>query len=291
MMVQLLRNEPLERHTSFQIGGKADLLVYPETEKEIAEWFGKEEPHFVLGGGTNLLVGDGGVRGIVLSVEKSLRKFQIEGPEKDGTIRVRVQVGHHLTGLSTALMRKGISGLEFAYGIPGTVGGALIMNAGTNIGEMKDVVEWVSGVTPEGETVRLRNEEIAFRYRSSHFPKGSLLLEAGLRLRQGNRSEIYKKMKSSQKRRKETQPLSFPSAGSIFKNPPGDYAGRIIDALGLKGFAVGDAQVSTKHANFIVNCGRATSAQVLELIEKIEEKVHAETGIRLEREVRLVGEF
>lgn len=291
MMVQLIRNEPLERHTSFRIGGKADLLVYPETEKEIAEWFGKEEPRFVLGGGTNLLVGDGGFRGIVLSVEKSLRKFQAEGPEKDGTIRVRVQAGHHLTGLSTALMRKGISGLEFAYGIPGTVGGALIMNAGTNIGEMKDVVEWVTGVTPEGETIRLRNEEIGFRYRSSNFPKGSLLLETGLRLREGNKSEIYKKMKSSQKRRKETQPLSFPSAGSIFKNPPGDYAGRIIDSLGLKGFAVGDAQVSTKHANFIVNCGRATSAQVLELIEKIEEKVNAETGIPLEREVRLVGDF
>jgi UDP-N-acetylmuramate dehydrogenase len=280
MMTQIYKNEPLNRHTSFRIGGKADRLVYPETEREISEWYAEKEPRFVLGGGSNLLVGDKGVRGIVLSVEKGLRRFRVAGTDPDGTVRVRVQAGHHLTGFATAMMRKGLSGIEFAYGIPGT-----------HLGEMKDVVGWVSLVTSDGEVVHMENAEIGFRYRASAFPPDSLILETEIRLKEGKPADIFKRMKESQKRRKQTQPLSFPSAGSIFKNPAGDYAGRIIESLGMKGFSVGDAQVSMKHANFIVNLGNATSAQVLELIERIEEKVFAETGVRLEREVRLVGEF
>lgn len=283
------RNFPLWKKTTFRIGGPADVLVWPRTAEEVARWLRAGEVSLILGGGSNLIVSDSGVRGVTLCLEEGFSEVVIEEAGED--VIVTAQAGVPLTRLAGAVMKNSASGMEFAYGIPGSLGGALIMNAGAKDGEMKDVVDTVTIVTPEGEVKDLSRDGCGFGYRSSAFPEECVITGARLRLAKGVKEEINEKMRRYQLERKKSQPLGMPSAGSIFKNPQGDYAGRLIAAAGLKGVASGAAKVSEKHANFIVNTGRARAADVLELIRVIERKVFETFGVQLEREARIVGEF
>lgn len=289
-MTRIEKNVLLSTKTSFAIGGPADTIVYPETTGEIAEWIVKEGGKIILGGGTNLLVADAGVRQTVLCLRNGFHDVEITDGGKDGVI-VRAQSGINLTRLAVTLMKESITGLEFGYGIPGFLGGAIVMNAGAYEGEMKDVLETVTVVTADGKIKKLNRDECGFEYRSSRFPPGCVITEAGLRLRKGNKQKIREKMRRIHMERKAKQPFEFKSAGSIYKNPPGDFAGRLIEQAGLKGESCGDAQVSEKHANFIVNRGGAKAKEVLELMEKIEAMVMEKFGVKLEREILLVGEF
>ena len=289
-MVILEKNVPLWQKTTFKIGGPADIVVYPETAQELAEWMKKESASFVLGGGSNILVADKGIRGAIISLTRGFMDMRIE-KQKDGAISAHVGAGALLTKISSKLMESSIAGLEFGYGIPGTVGGALIMNAGALGGEMKDVVESVTYVTQNGDIKTLNNKECGFSYRSSAFPDGCVITETKLRLKEGDKQKIHEDMRQKYMSRKSSQPLDLPSAGSVFKNPDGDFAGRLIESAGLKGVAHGGAKISEKHANFIVNTGGAKAADVLCLIEKTEDIVNKNFGISLKREVRLAGEF
>ena len=280
---------PLWKRTTFHIGGPADLLVFPETEADVARWLRSGDVSLILGGGSNLLVSDTGVRGVTLSLGPAFGDVKIE--KKEGSVIVTAGASVTMTRLAGILMKSSVTGLEFAYGIPGMLGGALVMNAGAKDGEMKDVVDSVRVVTAEGARVEIRRDEIGFGYRSSSFPEGCVITGAVLRLREGRREEINEKMRRNQLARKTTQPLNLPSAGSVYKNPAEDFAGRLIDAAGLKGASVGDAKVSEKHANFIVNAGRATAADVMELMRLVEQRVFESSGTMLDREVRLAGDF
>ncbi|MBI5183603.1 MAG: UDP-N-acetylmuramate dehydrogenase, partial [Nitrospinae bacterium] len=244
-------NESMRRYTTFHIGGKADIVIFPEDVEDIRKILSvsreRDIPIFVLGGGANLLVKDGGIRGIVLSLRKGFRDIRIV----DGTT-VSVGVGAKIIEVVGFAGDNGLSGLEFAAGIPGSVGGALIMNAGAGGKEMAEVVESVTLMNQEGDILNMVGDDIGFGYRYSRFPSGSILLMARLSLKEGDKREIKEKMEVNLEERKKREPISFPSAGSIFKNPVGDFAGRLIESAGLKGYRIGDAQVSEKHANFIV---------------------------------------
>ncbi len=289
-MTTIEKNAPLWKKTTFHIGGKADVIVYPETVEDLAKWMGKGEISLILGGGSNLLVSDKGIRGVVVSMERWNRDTKIS-KEADGDILVRVGSGAGLTWLSGMLMKNSVSGLEFGYGIPGAIGGALLMNAGASEGEMKDVVANVTLVTKEGKVEKLNCEECGFGYRSSQFPEGAVITETTLRLKKGAEKKIHEKMRNAYLKRQATQPLDMHSAGSIYKNPQGDYAGRLIEMAGLKGMAVGDAQLSEKHANFIVNLGQAKASEVLKLMGFVEATVLERFNVKLDREVKVVGEF
>ncbi len=288
-MATILRNEPLWNKTTFKIGGPADKLVFPEAY-ELTEWMRSNEAPMILGGGANLLIADSGIRGTTLSLERGFRDIRIERPG-GGKVTVRVQAGAGLTRLAGILVKESVAGFEFACGIPGLVGGALIMNAGTGGGEMKDVIESVTVITADGVEKTLSGDECGFSYRSSGFPEGCVITEAVMSLREGDSHAISEEMKRVQRERKAKQPLEFPSAGSVYKNPPGDFAGRLIEEAGMKEVSVGDAQVSARHANFIINRGRARAADVLRLMELIEKKVYESSGVALEREIRLMGDF
>ncbi|MEK6602897.1 MAG: UDP-N-acetylmuramate dehydrogenase, partial [Nitrospirota bacterium] len=248
-------HEPMRLHTSFRIGGPADAYIEPEDEAALCRLMAQARkakvPVFVLGG-TNLLVRDGGIRGIVVR----LTKFDRIEDHQGGLLYVEGGVGMPRL-LKHALQHK-LAGLEFAAGIPGTLAGSVVMNAGTRLGEMKDVVDRVRMVTPAGEVRELPADEMGFEYRRTRLPRG-IVAGAWLRLRWDPRSRMDMTVKESLQRRKATQPLALPNAGCVFKNPGGDPAGLLIEAAGLKGAQVGDAQVSTLHANFIVNRGRATA--------------------------------
>lgn len=279
-------HEPMGRHTSFRIGGPADAYIEPENEAALCRLMAQARrtkvPVFVMGG-TNLLVRDGGIRGIVMRLTKLDRIEEHEG----GLLYVEGGVGMPRL-LKHALQRK-LAGLEFAAGIPGTLAGSVVMNAGTRLGEMQDVVERVRMVTPDGEIRELSAEEAGFEYRRTRLPRG-IVVGAWLRLRWNPRSRMDSVVKESLLRRKATQPLALPNAGCVFKNPGGDPAGLLIEAAGLKGAQVGDAQVSTLHANFIVNRGRATARDVLSLIRKVGRTVERTAGVTLQLEVRIVGQ-
>ena len=291
-------NEPMRNYTSFRIGGNADLLIFPEDIDDLRNVLyicrDKKIPLFILGFGTNLLIKDGGIRGVVVSLNKGFREIRIADDEM-----ITAGAGAGLQTLVSFALKNELSGIEFAVGIPGSVGGALIMNAGTRDGEMKDIVKSVKIMTDDGEIKVIKREDIGFSYRHSDFPSGSVVLETEVVLKRGN-SRVKKKMELLIADRKSKQPLSSYSAGSVFKNPPlsplskggcgGISAGRLIESAGLKNFSVGDAAVSEIHSNFIVNRGNATAGDVLRLIEIVKERVFTKTGISLEEEIKIVGE-
>ena len=287
---RVLEQEPMARHTTFRIGGPADYFVELESIDEVKAGVRicQEEnlPWFVLGRGSNLLVSDQGYRGVILSIYKGFQKVEI-----DGEI-LTVQAGTLLTTLSGKALDASLAGMEFASGIPGTVGGAVVMNAGAYGGEMKDIVRQVTVLDQEGIVRTLTGEEMQFGYRTSLAKKkGYIVLETVLELQHGQKEEIRERMQGLKAKRIAKQPLEYPSAGSTFKRPEGYFAGKLIMDAGLRGAHVGDAQVSEKHCGFVVNTGHATAADVRELMRQIQEKVQEQFGVRLEPEVRFLGEF
>ncbi len=293
---ELKQNEPLSRHTSFGIGGPADILVYPADGDDLItvlkEIRRQGINYFILGSGTNLLVRDGGFRGAEISLQR-MNTIRIEREYRSigGAFAVvRVEAGASLAKLLSFAVEAGLSGMEFATGIPGTVGGAICMNAGTASGEIGDVVESVIMLSPEGVLISRGSEEMGFGYRASLIPEGHIVTEARIVLRHEDKGRIQARVKGLLDKRHKQQPLGLPSAGSMFKNPQEESAGKLIDSAGLRGKSVGDAQVSEKHANFIVNRGKATAAQVLALMDIVIKTVLEVHGIRLEPEIKIIGE-
>lgn len=286
---ELRLGEPMREHTSFHIGGGADLFVLPSGEEDLRAGLrlcrAYDIPFFLLGNGTNLLVGDRGIRGVVFSMS---RLSQVSINET----RIRAGAGAPLIGLARQAAQAQLTGLEFAGGIPGSLGGAVMMNAGAYGGEMSRVVRSVR-ILEEDDTVReVPGEEMAFGYRTSRLmTQGGAVLSAVLELAPGDPEAIRARMRELALQRQAKQPLEHYSAGSTFKRPEGYFAGKLIQDAGLKGYAVGPAQVSEKHAGFVINRGGATAAQVLELMETVRARVKEQSGVTLEPEVRLVGEF
>ena len=286
--IPLKQGEPMCRHTSFQIGGPVAVMVFPENVEQMQEIF-KIAAQFhispmILGAGSNILAPDQGLDTVVIETRTNMNQAQ---RLEDGTITA--PCGMTMARLATIAMEHGYTGLEFAHGIPGTVGGGVYMNAGAYGGEMQQVVTNVTAMDRKGHVLELPAEELRLSYRHSRFMEEDLvILSATVRLQKGEREEIRAKMAELMTRRRTSQPLEYPSAGSTFKRPVGGYAAALIEASGLKGFRVGDAQVSEKHAGFVVNRGRATSHDVLELMKQVQEKVQADSGICLEPEVRIL---
>jgi UDP-N-acetylmuramate dehydrogenase len=294
-------DEPMAAHTSFRIGGPADALVRPESEeqlKEILQWRQhKQIPYLVIGGGTNLLVRDGGIRGLVIRLERLAA--EISWQQETGLVRVRAGAGVPTRRISRLALKQAWQGFNFALGIPGTLGGAVLMNAVTAQGTMADVLEAVTVMTGEGRKVEVTRESFDSRYRQLRLPDGimegpagaGILLEGCLRLQPGDREVLRRDAARLMRQRTQRQPGGHPCAGSFFKNPsPDKPAGLLIDRAGLKGLRVGDAQVSLRHANFIVNLGGASAADVLELAERVRARVRTLTDIVLMPEVCVVGE-
>ena len=284
----VLVNEPMSRHTTLKLGGPADYLAFPRSEEEIAGLFEEADrngiPVTVIGHGSNLLVLDGGIRGLVISIGKNMRAITRNGNT------LTVQAGAMLGSAAAEAAEAGLSGLEFASGIPGTVGGGVTMNAGAYGGEMAQVVTRVRGIRRNGERVELSRDEMDFGYRHSAVTEMNLTVtEVTFELQAGDPAEIRAKMSELNARRAEKQPLDVPSAGSTFKRPEGYYAAALIDQCGLKGYSVGGAQVSLKHAGFLVNKG-TSSRDFLELMKQVAGIVEERTGVRLEPEVRIIGE-
>ncbi|MDO9117549.1 MAG: UDP-N-acetylmuramate dehydrogenase [Nitrospira sp.] len=279
-------NAPLKDYTSFRIGGPADVLVEPADVDDVARLVRQTKaqklPLFVVGG-TNLLIRDKGIRGVVVHLGK-LRTIR----EEAGAV-LYAEGGVGMPTLIGYAIRHSLAGLEWAAGIPGTVAGCVVMNAGTRLGEMKDSVKAVRLVNRKGEVVDIPASEIPFAYRRAALPVG-IVVAVWVQLKAGVRAEVEKVVKDYLHYRRDTQPLALPSAGCVFKNPPKDSAGRVIDLAGLKGAQVGDAQVSEKHANFIVNQGQASAKDVLTLIRKVRAAVARRTGVKLELELKVVGQ-
>lgn len=280
-------NEPMSRHTSFRIGGPADLLVIPADEADLqnllAGIFKANIPYMVLGNGTNLLVLDGGIRKVVIKTTIGLRQLE----PKEGSLTVGS--GYSLPRLVEKSSELGLIGLEWGVGIPGSVGGALVMNAGAYGGQISDAVKKVWGFTPQGDKLTLKADHIKFSYRHSEYPKNFVITGAELKMFPGQRKKIEGAMAQWMAKRQRYQPLSLPSAGCIFKNPPGDSAKRLIAVSGLRGKKVGGAKISSKHANFIVNDGGARANDVLKLIDIVKNRTYKEFGIELVPEVKTVG--
>lgn len=282
------REVSMKNYTSFKVGGPAELFLSPEDAGQTAKlvrFCEKEEiPVFVLGKGSNLLVSDRGIKGAVIYTGKQC------GISLTDENTVRAQSGASLAQLCTFALENSLSGLEFAYGIPGTVGGAVFMNAGAYGGEMKDVLLNSEYVSTDGTSGELDNEAMELSYRHSAYENSNLVItSASVRLAHADRNEIKSTMNDILARRKEKQPLEYPSAGSTFKRPEGNFAGALIEQCGLKGVSVGGAQVSEKHAGFIINRGGATAADILSLIKHVQARVKAQTGVSLETEIRLIG--
>lgn len=285
----ILVNEPMSKHTTFRIGGNADVFVSPEVSQVsdlIALAKEYEVPVTVIGNGSNLLVGDKGIRGLVLSFGKEAEAIHLEGN------RMTVAAGTILAKAAAEAAKNSLTGLEFAAGIPGSFGGAIVMNAGAYGGEMKDVVISAKVLTPTGEIKELSNEELELSYRHSCIPEEDyIVLEATLELEPGEESAIREKMADFKNRRVEKQPLEYPSAGSTFKRPEGYFAGKLIQDANLRGYQVGGAQVSEKHCGFVINKGNATAADVLQLIQDVKRIVYDTFQVELEPEVKMIGEF
>ena len=287
---KVLTQEPMASHTTFRIGGPADYFVMPENTEELAGVLKlcKEEhvPYFILGNGSNLLVGDNGFRGVVVQLYKNF-----DGVEISGTT-VKAKAGAMLIRVAKEAGKAGLTGLEFASGIPGTIGGAMVMNAGAYGGEMKDVVTEVTVLTKEGGVKTLTGDQMNFRYRGSVVEdEGYIVLEAVMELKEGCLEEIQARMDELSVQRRTKQPIEFPSAGSTFKRPEGYFAGKLIQDAGLRGYRVGGAQVSEKHCGFVINAGEASAADVLQLMKDVSDKVQAAFGVPLEPEVKRIGEF
>jgi len=279
---QVQENAPLHKLAYWRVGGCADYLVevhHLETLQQVLAL----GPVTVLGNGSNALIHDDGIRGVVLRLKGELAGLEIQGT------RAIAGAGMMLTVLLSRLDKAGLAGAEAFVGVPGTVGGAVVMNAGTTLGEAKDLVESVQLVLPGGELLQWSADELSFRYRHAELPEGAVVATANLCLSNEDVSARYVERQALLVRRKATQPLALPSCGSTFTNPPGDYAGRLIEAVGLKGHRLGGASISAKHANFIVNHGDATAQDIFDLIRLARETVLKQTGTLMTPEVKLMG--
>ena len=286
----VLVNEPMSRHTTFRIGGPADYFVMPSENGQIRDVIRmcREQavPYYVMGNGSNLLVGDRGFRGVIIQIGRNMSRIDVVGT------RIRVQAGALLSKVASAALEASLAGMEFASGIPGTLGGALRMNAGAYGGEMKDIVRGAEVLTAEGEIRQLLVDELGMGYRTSVIARNDYVaLGAELSLEPGDPKEIRAKMEELKRRRIEKQPLEYGSAGSTFKRPEGYFAGKLIEEAGLRGYTVGGAQVSEKHCGFVINRGGATAADVMQLMRDVTERVKENSGVTLEPEVKRIGEF
>ncbi len=280
-------NEPMSKHTTFKIGGNADVFVTPRDESELLFAVSAAKsaglPYYVTGNGSDLLVSDKGIEGAVICLEK-MRGISLSENTAE------VSAGQSMMSLCSSLQKAGLGGLEFAYGIPGTVGGAVYMNAGAYGGEIKDVIVSARYLDKSGEVKEIGRDEMRFGYRKSVFQEnGGIILSATFSLNNDDPESILERMNDYYSRRTAKQPLDYPSAGSVFRRPEGNFAGTLIEKSGLKGASVGGAAVSVKHAGFIVNTGGATSEDVKELIEIIKQKVSADSGVDLQTEVIFIG--
>lgn len=281
--------EPMSKHTTFRIGGPAQYFVTPQSTEELGQVVllcnAEKMPYFVIGHGSNLLVSDKGMRCVVIQLYKNFEQFRIEGD------RVYAQAGVMLCKLGQATKEASLTGFEFAAGIPGTLGGAVMMNAGAYGGEMKDIVEYVQLMDRDGNLIEKSCNEMDFSYRHSIVENGDyIVIGATLKLEPGNQAAIAARMEELAIARKTKQPLEFPSAGSTFKRPEGYFAGKLIMDAGLRGYQVGGAQVSEKHCGFVINKGGATAQDVLQLVADVKKKVYEEFQVELEPEVKMVGE-
>ena len=285
---EVLQNADMRQYTTLKLGGTADWLAFPRSAAEIAELFAEAGaaglPVTVIGHGSNVLVLDGGIRGLVIRIDKNMKNIRREGN------RLTAAAGAMLGAVAGFAAENGLTGLEFASGIPGTVGGAVTMNAGAYGGEMKDVVVRVDGILPDGTEMSLSGEEMRFGYRRSAVKDLNLIVtEVTTELAEGDPAAIRAKMSELNRQRAEKQPLDVPSAGSTFKRPEGFYAAALIDQCGLKGYSVGGARVSMKHAGFLVNSGDS-SRDYLELVRTVQRIVRERAGVELETEIRIIGE-
>ena len=287
---QIKPEEPMKNHVTFRVGGPADFFVTPKNYEELS-WVLKccakyEMPCYIMGNGSNLLVSDQGYRGVVIQLFRQLSDIQCEGNV------IRAQAGALLSAVANRALEEKLTGFEFAAGIPGTLGGACVMNAGAYGGEMKDVLKSVAVLTREGERITLQKNELELGYRTSIIAKKNyIVLEAEIELEVGDAEEIKAVMDDLKERRTTKQPLEYPSAGSTFKRAEGYFAGKLIQESGLQGFQVGGAQVSEKHCGFVINKDQATAADIAELIRQVQDRVEEKFGVRLETEVKRLGEF
>ena len=287
---RVFTGEAMSRHTTFKIGGPADYFLMPDKDTDVGRIVKicKESaiPYFILGNGSNLLVGDAGYRGAVIQIYKNMSAVTVEGTE------ITVQAGALLSSVAAAAKNAALTGFEFAGGIPGTMGGAVVMNAGAYGGEMKDVLTEVTVMDEEGEIVTLPADKLELGYRTSIIKTaGYIVLEAKLQLKEGNPEVIRETMKDLTIRRTTKQPLEYPSAGSTFKRPEGYFAGKLIMDSGLAGYQVGGAQVSEKHCGFVINAGGATARDVRTLMDNVRDIVYKKYGVTLEPEVKFLGDF
>ena len=287
---QILEEEPMKKHTTFRIGGPAEHLILPQTTEEIADVIKlcrqEEIPWYIVGNGSNLLVADEGVRGVVIQLLRNFNQIQVEG------CQIRMQAGAQNAAVAKRALDASLTGFEFAAGIPGTIGGAVVMNAGAYGGEMKDILKEVTVLDPNGMIRTIPAEELELGYRTSIIArKGSVVLEAVIVLKTGDPKEIKAAMDELKEKRVTKQPLEYPSAGSTFKRPEGYFAGKLIMDAGLRGFSVGGAQISEKHCGFVINKGNATAKDVTELMDETKKIVMEKFGVALEPEVKRLGQF
>ena len=287
---RVFTEEAMSQHTTFKIGGPADYFLMPDKGEDVGRVIKickeKEIPYFILGNGSNLLVGDGGYRGAVIQIYRNMSSVTVEGNE------ITAQAGAFLSAVAAAAKNASLTGFEFAGGIPGTIGGAVVMNAGAYGGEMKDVLTEVTVMNAEGDIFTLPTEELELGYRTSIIKTaGYIVLEAKIRLKEGDPEVIRETMKDLTIRRTTKQPLEYPSAGSTFKRPEGYFAGKLIMDSGLAGYQVGGAQVSEKHCGFVINAGDATARDVRTLMDNVRDIVYKKYGVTLEPEVKFLGEF
>ena len=286
-------SEPLARYTSMKIGGPADCFLEVESGVALARLLPAlnrhRSPFCLLGKGTNVLVSDRGVRGAVIHLAGEFKR--VEWQEEGEIVCTQVGAAYAVTQLVREAVRRGYAGLEFAEGIPGSVGGALFMNAGAYGSEFEKIVDRVNGVTREGQPIRFTRGEMTFTYRDSHLPPGMVVTEVHMRLRREETTKVNSKVRELIRKRKSSQPSGYPNSGSMFRNPPGDFAGRMIEAAGLKGKRIGQAQISERHANFIINLGGAKAEEVRRLMEQARIEVKKQFGVELEAEVRMLGEW
>ena len=287
---QILEEEPMKKHTTFRIGGPAEYLILPQTTEEIADVIKlcrqEEIPWYIVGNGSNLLVADEGVRGVVIQLLRNFNQIQVEG------CQIRMQAGAQNAAVAKRALDASLTGFEFAAGIPGTIGGAVVMNAGAYGGEMKDILKEVTVLDPNGMIRTISAEELELGYRTSIIArKGYVVLEAVIVLKTGAPKEIKAAMDELKEKRVTKQPLEYPSAGSTFKRPEGYFAGKLIMDAGLRGFSVGGAQISEKHCGFVINKGNATAKDVTELMDETKKIVMEKFGVALEPEVKRLGQF
>ena len=284
----ILENENMASHTTFKCGGNASLYIAPNSTDELVKVLevlrNENYPYMVIGNGSNLLVKDEGYDGAIVEVDKKISEIDVRGEE------IIVEAGAKLSKVATIAMENDLAGFEFAHGIPGNMGGAVVMNAGAYGGEMKDVLKWVKVVDQNGEIKTLENQELELGYRTSRVMKEKMIvLEACIKLDLGVMGDIAEVMALLMSKRKASQPLEYPSAGSTFKRPEGYFAGKLVQDAGMKGYRVGDAMVSDKHSGFVINCGNATATEVIQVIKDVQAKVKEDFGVDLEPEVRIIG--